>query len=122
MKLVPNAFCIYVSDAGKSAKFYKSLFEINPVFESPNYVAFMISPDVTLAVWSGHTDALNQNPPRTSELGMNLPLEPQELEGIYQRWIELGATSVEPPHDAIFGRTFVVADPDGNLIRVAPVD
>jgi predicted enzyme related to lactoylglutathione lyase len=29
---------------------------------------------------------------------------------------------VEAPHDAVFGRTFVATDPDGNLIRVSPVD
>jgi hypothetical protein len=29
---------------------------------------------------------------------------------------------VEEPHDEVFGRTFVVADPDGNLIRVSPID
>jgi hypothetical protein len=33
--------------------------------------------------------------------------------------------NVAPPvsfYDAVFGRTFVVADPDGNLIRFSPVD
>lgn len=29
---------------------------------------------------------------------------------------------VDEPYDAVFGRTFVIADPDGNLIRVSPVD
>jgi hypothetical protein len=29
---------------------------------------------------------------------------------------------VEEPHHDMFGRTFVVADPDGNLLRGAPVD
>ena len=29
---------------------------------------------------------------------------------------------MEEPHDDVFGRTFVVTDPDGNLIRVSPVD
>jgi len=28
---------------------------------------------------------------------------------------------VQPPDDDVFGRTFVVADPDGNLFRVSPV-
>lgn len=122
MNLVPNAFYIYVSDARSSASFYKALFDIEPVFESPDYVAFMISQEVSLAVWSGNSDAISQNPPRTSELGMNMKLESHELDTIYHRWIEQGATPIETPHDAIFGRTFVVADPDGNLIRVAPVD
>ena len=26
------------------------------------------------------------------------------------------------PYEEVFGTTFVVADPDGNLIRVAPID
>jgi hypothetical protein len=34
----------------------------------------------------------------------------------------LNVTVVKRPYDDVFGRTFVVADLDGNLIRVAPVD
>ncbi|WP_373408565.1 VOC family protein [Rathayibacter tritici] len=33
-----------------------------------------------------------------------------------------GVHVVEEPHDDVFGRTSVVADPDGTLIRVSPVD
>jgi predicted enzyme related to lactoylglutathione lyase len=33
-----------------------------------------------------------------------------------------GVTVVEEPHDDVFGRTFVITDPDGNLIRVSPID
>lgn len=122
MNLVPNAFYMYVSDAEKSTKFYSSLFDMQPVFSSPNYVAFAIGEGITFAIWAGASAALESNPPRTAELGMNLNLEPDELDAIYNRWLGLGAITVEAPHDAIFGRTFVVADPDGNLIRVAPVD
>ena len=122
MNLVPNAFYLYVTDAARSTEFYQKLFEMEPVFTSPFYVAFEIADGVTFAVWAGASDALANNPPRTSELGMNVSLPPEELDAIYTKWIELGATTVEAPHDAVFGRTFVVADPDGNLIRVAPVD
>ena len=37
-------------------------------------------------------------------------------------WVSQGVRVVEEPYDDVFGRTFVVADPDGNLIRVSPVD
>ena len=37
-------------------------------------------------------------------------------------WTAKGVTVVEEPHDEVSGRTFVIADPDGNLIRVLPVD
>lgn len=33
-----------------------------------------------------------------------------------------GVHVIEEPHDDVFGRTFVIANPDGNLIRVSPVD
>lgn len=122
MKLVPNAFYIYVSDVNRSTAFYESLFEIKPIFTSPRYVAYGIGDGITVALWSGASNALESNPPRTSELGMNMTLTPEEIDALYARWTELGASTVEAPHDAIFGRTFVVADPDGNLIRVAPVD
>lgn len=40
----------------------------------------------------------------------------------YAQWSAKGVTVIEEPHDDVFGRTFVIADPDGNLIRVSPVD
>lgn len=40
----------------------------------------------------------------------------------FTRWVAKGAHIVAEPHDDVFGRTFLVADPDGNLIRVSPVD
>lgn len=40
----------------------------------------------------------------------------------FTSWVSKGVHVVEEPHDDVFGRTFVVTDPDGNLIRVSPVD
>ncbi len=42
--LVPNLFLTYVSDAERATAFYRDLFEIEPVFTSPRYVAFEVSP------------------------------------------------------------------------------
>lgn len=44
------------------------------------------------------------------------------VDDVYATWIAAGAPPVQEPHDDVFGRTFLVADPDGNLIRVSPVD
>ena len=122
MKLVPNAFLIYVTDVEKSTAFYESIFDMKAVFTSPAYVAFEPSPGVTFALWSRHGASLPRETPRTSELGINLNMRSEEIDDLYARWIEKGATPVDPPYDDQFGHTFVVADPDGNLIRVAPVD
>src|SRR5690625_7324442 len=37
-------------------------------------------------------------------------------------WVSQGVRVGEEPYDDVFGRTFVVADPDGNLIPAPPVD
>ena len=39
-----------------------------------------------------------------------------------RRVVGQGRHVVEEPHDEVFGRTFFIAHPDGNLIRVSPVD
>jgi predicted enzyme related to lactoylglutathione lyase len=91
----PNMFIVYVNDVQASATFYGDLFEIEPAFTSPRFITFALGGDVQLALWNGGRDVRSDSP-RTSV--------------------------IEPPHDDVFGRTFVVADPDGNLIRVAPVD
>lgn len=51
-----------------------------------------------------------------------LPGGPSEIDALHARWAAKGVTVVHAPHDDVFGRTFVVSDPDGNLIRVSPVD
>ena len=44
------------------------------------------------------------------------------LDKMKQPTLHEGVHVVEEPHDEVFGRTFVVTDPDANLIRVSPVD
>lgn len=84
----PNLFLTYVSDAKRSTAFYSDLFDIEPNFTSPRYVAFEVTPGVLFAIWTG----------------------------------QRGHHPRHAPHDDVFGRTFVIANPDGNLIRVSPVD
>ncbi len=48
-----NLFLTYVSEAAAAARFYGDLFEMEPVFTSPRYVAFRVAPDVLFAVWTG---------------------------------------------------------------------
>ncbi len=51
-----------------------------------------------------------------------VPRATADIDEVYARWTAKAVTVVEEPHDDVFGRTFVVADPDGNLIRVSPLD
>lgn len=40
------------------------------------------------------------------------------IDDIYERWVKKNVTVIEEPYDEVFGCTFVVVDPDGNLMRV----
>lgn len=118
----PNLFLIYVSDVERSTAFYSDLFNIEPTFTSPRYVAFEVAPGVLFAVWTGHNENVALDTPRTSEVGLMVPQSSVAVDDVYKEWVAKGVRVVKEPHDEVFGRTFVIADPDGNLIRVSPVD
>jgi hypothetical protein len=44
------------------------------------------------------------------------------VDDCYRAWHAKGVVVVAKPHDDVFGRTFVIADPEGNLIRVCMFD
>ncbi|WP_285041287.1 VOC family protein [Plantibacter sp. LMC-P-059a] len=118
----PNLFLIQVQDARAATAFYSELFEIEPVFTSTRYVAFPVAPGVLFALWTGRNEHAVPGTPRTSEVGLMVPGSQSAVDRLFAEWTAKGVTVVEPPYDDVFGRTFVVADPDGNLIRVSPVD
>jgi hypothetical protein len=53
ISLKPNLQLIYVSDIGRSTTFYKTLFNSEPVFSSPRYVAFSAGGEALFAIWTG---------------------------------------------------------------------
>lgn len=118
----PNLFLIYVSDVERAAAFYSDLFQIEPVVRTPRYVPFEVAPGVLFSLWSGRGENATPGAPRTSEVGLMVPGGAAAVDEIYADWTTKDVTVVEDPHDDVFGRTFIIADPDGNLIRVSPVD
>ena len=118
----PNLFLVYVRDAEAATAFYRDLFEIEPTFTSPRYVAFEVAPGVLFAVWTGRSERAIPSTPRTSEVGLMVPGAASAVDEVFERWVAKGVHVVEEPYDEVFGRTFVIADPDGNLVRVSPLD
>ncbi|WP_214106845.1 VOC family protein [Acrocarpospora catenulata] len=118
----PNLFLIYVTDIERATRFYSDLFEIEPITTTPRYVPFQVAPSVLFALWSGRGDTVTPDTPRSSEVGLMVPRATAAIDDVYAKWAEKGVTVIEEPHDDVFGRTFVIADPDGNLIRVSPFD
>lgn len=119
----PNMFIVYVTDVARTVDFYRQIFAIEPsALPGPGFASFTLDGGTELALWSGHVDALDGQPTRTSEVVLCLPGGPEAIEEQHRAWAALGVTVLEEPHDAAFGRTSVIADPDGNRIRLAPVD
>lgn len=118
----PNLFLIYVTDVERATTFYSELFGMEPVMLTPRYVPFEVAPGVLFALWNGASEHAVASTPRTSEVGLMVPGSSVAVDDVYAEWVAKGATVVEEPHDDVFGRTFVIADPDGNLVRVSPVD
>ncbi|MEI5671764.1 MULTISPECIES: VOC family protein [unclassified Nocardioides] len=118
----PNLFLVYVTDIERSTAFYRDLFDLEPQLTTPRYVPFEVAPGVLFALWSGRADRVTPEVVRTSEVGLMVPGSAAAVDELFTAWTAQGATEVEAPYDDVFGRTFVVADPDGNLIRVSPLD
>ncbi|GGA70340.1 drug:proton antiporter [Pseudoclavibacter endophyticus] len=118
----PNLFLVYVTDVDRSTRFYADLFDMDPAMVTPRYVSFEVARGVLFALWSGRPEAAVPSTPRTSEVGLMVPGAAEAVDARFDAWRAKGVTVVQEPVDEVFGRTFVVADPDGNLIRVSPVD
>ncbi|MET8976013.1 VOC family protein [Streptomyces sp. NPDC004539] len=116
------SFIVYVSDAPEAARFYGDLLQLKPAFETPRYITFDLGGGTSLAVWSGEGERVSPELARTSEVCLSLSGGAEAIDRRFEEWVGKGVRVVSEPRDEVFGRTFVVADPDGNLIRVAPVD
>ena len=73
------------------------------------------------AIWSGG-EKPDASIPRFSEIGIMLPTG-KDVDQLFEEWRNNPEINVvQEPYDAVFGRTFLVKDPDGHIIRVCPLD
>ena len=121
LSIKPNLQLIYVSDIERSTVFYKTLFNAEPLFTSPRYVAFSAGVEAVFALWTGGTTP-DIAAPRFSEIGIMLPSN-EDVDSLFEVWRKNpNIQIVQEPRTEVFGRTFLVADPDGHMIRVCPLD
>lgn len=117
----PNLQLIYVSDVERSTSFYKRLFNVNPVFSSPRYVAFSAGGEALFAIWTGGIKP-DFSAPRFSEIGIMMPSN-KEVDALFLEWQKNSDIKfLREPYTEVFGRTFLVQDPDGHIIRVSALD
>lgn len=115
--MTPNLTILYVDEPQKSAAFYAGLLGATPVEQSPTFAMFVFPGGIKLGLWSRHT----VEPATTGVPGMieiAVPLEnAAAVDEAYATFAPAGHAVLQPPTDMEFGRTFVLADPDGHRIR-----
>ncbi|MGK3958983.1 VOC family protein [Sorangium sp. So ce118] len=116
-----NLQLVYVTDVARSTDFYKKVFNAEPAFTSPRYVAFDAGADATFAIWAGGTKP-DAAAPRYAEIGIMLASN-EEVERLYEEWRKLPEIKIARElYTEVFGSTFLVQDPDGHIIRVCRRD
>jgi predicted enzyme related to lactoylglutathione lyase len=116
-----NLQLIYVTDIERSTAFYSMLFNAEPVFSSPRYVAFNVEGGALFALWTGGATP-DLAVPRFSEIGIMLSSD-EAVGDLYHAWKDNTDIEIaQEPTVEVFGLTFLVRDPDGHIIRVCSVD
>ena len=116
-----NLQLVYVSDIKISTRFYETIFNCKPVFTSPRYVAFSSGKESLFAIWTGGTKP-EPDIQRFTEVGIMLPSS-KDVDELFEKWKNNPDINIlQKPYDEVFGRTFLVKDPDGHIIRVCPLD
>ncbi len=116
----PGFISIAVSDAQKSAAFYERyLGAIRDTFDfGPDAVAFVGWP--TFAVNSARRPGAQGPSPETTTIA--LWWRAGDAQALFERVSAEGVRILTPPFDGPFGRTFVMADPDGYRITIYEKD
>lgn len=111
---------IFVSDMGRSAKFYRDAMGLPLRFESPDWSEFATG-SCNLALHKAADGAVppvqaDHIPSGHCHVGFTV----NDLDGFHKRLLELGIRCLQEPKVAQFGeRMAVYADPDGLPISVA---
>ncbi len=107
------AVIFYTKDIEESKKFYLETLGFTLVSDQGNYVAFKanVNDRTCLAVNMANTP--EKVPGRQTVI-----LKTENIEKIYQALLDKKATITKGLQEASWGKTFALADPDGNKIEV----
>lgn len=106
---------LFVSNPQVSSLFYRKIFELEPIEESPTFVMFALKNGVMLGLWSKYTAE-----PRVEAAAgaLEICFPSDDIDSLYADWCKKHVTVMQKPTDMDFGRTFVALDPDGHRIRM----
>lgn len=106
---------LFVHDLIKSEQFYRSLFSLQPIARTADFVLFMLPNGVKFGLWlRSYAQPAVQVPAGAVEICFSA----EDVDALYHEWTKQGITIIQTPCDMDFGRTFTAVDPDGHRIRI----
>ncbi|OKB66192.1 drug:proton antiporter [Serratia marcescens] len=114
---------LYVANVMKSADFYSSLLNLEPVEKSPTFALFILKNGFKLGLWSSHTvepgvPPTAAQPQAQGEIVFSVP-DLASVDALYREWgFNRQITVIQKPVRLDFGYTFSVQDVDGHRLRV----
>jgi predicted enzyme related to lactoylglutathione lyase len=117
----PGFLAITVTDVARSAAFYEThLGAVRDTFDfSPAAAVAFVGPPIPFTVTAARP---GQPGPSAENSTIALWWKATDAQAIYERVNAAGVPIVREPFDGPFGRTFVLADPDGYRITVYESD
>jgi predicted enzyme related to lactoylglutathione lyase len=114
----PSFIVLYVDNPATSAAFYAELLDKLPVEAEPNFALFELASGAKLGLWS-RADVRPEATIAGGSCELVIALEDADaVEKCYRDWRHRGLCVIQPPTDMVFGRNFVILDPDGHRLRV----
>ena len=114
----PNFIILYVDNPAISAAFYADLLDRQAEQLSPSFAMIALGSGVNLGLWAKHV----VEPTATATGGgAEIAIEvsgDQVVTDLHADWSRRGIPVLQAPVSMVFGRTFVVQDPDGHRLRV----
>jgi catechol 2,3-dioxygenase-like lactoylglutathione lyase family enzyme len=118
-----GAITMFVDDPRRSKEFYERVFEVSPVFEDENSVAFEFENlIVNLLVERAAPELIEPTPVAGRETGerFQLTIWVEDADAVVEQLRSAGVELLNGPIDRPWGlRTAAFADPDGHVWEVA---
>ena len=118
-----GAITMFVDDPRRSKEFYERVFEVSPVFEDDNSVAFEFENlIVNLLVERAAPELIEPTPVAGREAGerFQLTIWVEDADAVIEQLRSAGVELLNGPIDRPWGlRTAAFADPDGHVWEVA---
>ena len=104
----------YTSDFDAQVRFWRGALGVSEDLQGPNWAQFRVG-DARLAI-----HRIRDEPRDTDAFRLTVIVD--DLEAARERFLEAGASEVRGIQDEAFGRSTIVADPDGRSITLIEED